>query len=294
MKNFFIQTKILLLVFLCLLSTNAHAQTNFSNLTILVSSCDKYSPLWDPFFTLLFKQWPSLQTNNQSIPIYLVSNSKIYPEQRVQTITIPNEKSWSDNMLLALDKIDTKYVLLALDDYWITEPVDEQRLMEAYTIMQKENLVMVQLAYNNPSFHLGENHPTLSDAIYTNKFARYKASLQMAIWDKEALKCLLRPGENPWQFELAGTARSHGYPGVFLNLDKNYPIKYLNASRQGHIEQNALDFALMNGLRFDRGNLPVVDKFNYQITYDAWKKRAEKFWDFLRNPGGYYKADQAL
>lgn len=270
---------------------SAFAEPTFNNVTILISSCDKYAPLWDPFFESLFKHWPSLNANNRPIPILLIANKKVFVNSRVQTLNIPNEKSWSDNMLEALRHIDTKYVILFLDDYWVTEMVDEAKLATIYHTMQDEQMAMVQLAYNNTEFHVGEKHPTLAEAIYTDRYARYKASLQLAIWDKEALQYLLKSGESPWDFEIAGTARSHGYPGIFLNIAKNYPIKYLNASRQGHIEQFAIDYALNNGIKFNRGDLPVVDGFSYRIAYNAWKKRAIKLWGFLSDPGAYYKTN---
>lgn len=281
--------QILLLTALTLHTMPSSANTNFSDLTILVSSCDKYAALWDPFFYSLFKHWPSLTAENQHLPIILVANTRAFPNERVQTINIPQERSWSDNILYALDKVNTKYVLIALEDYWISESVNEPYLREIFDVMQKEKLCMVQLAFNNPKFHFGTKHPTLKNAVYTDNYAQYKTTLQMAIWDKEALKCLLKPGENPWEFELVGTVRSHGYPGTFLNIAKDYPIRYLNATRQGHVESFALDYALANGIKFDRGNFPVVNGTNLKLEIAVWKNRLAKAWDFAKEPGSFYK-----
>ncbi len=255
-----------LLLLLNCIHTNAVPETKkIEKLTILVSSCDKYASLWDPFFASLFKQWPTLLTVNRHIPIMLIANNKHYPDPRVQMINISQETSWSDNMLLALEKINSKYVLLMLDDYWVINPVQEMQLDEILQIMQKEDIAMTQLTYNNPEFHYGVRHPKLKYAIYTNKYAQYKASLQVAIWDKHALQFLLRSGENPWEFEINGTKRSHGYPARFLNIEKNYPIEYLNATRQGHIEQAALDYVHQHHLPFKQGDLPVLDKYHLKL-----------------------------
>ncbi len=35
--------------------------------TILVSSCDGYRDLWDPFFTILKANWPELAAQQQEI-----------------------------------------------------------------------------------------------------------------------------------------------------------------------------------------------------------------------------------
>ena len=76
---------------------------SFDDLAILVVSCDKYSELWDNFFNLMYKNWPSLKDSESNVPIYLIANSKKFSDSRVQTIQIPNEISWSDNVLKALD-----------------------------------------------------------------------------------------------------------------------------------------------------------------------------------------------
>lgn len=268
-------SKLFLLIFLSFSSTSLLAK-NLEDVTILVSSCDKYAPLWNPFFTSLFKNWPSLLAENQNVPILLIANTKSYDNARISHVHIPQEISWSDNMLIALNKVKTKYVLVMLDDYWVVNPVQEQRITEIVQTMQVENIAMAQLAYNNTKFHYGTQHPASPDIIYTNQYAEYKASLQAAIWDVKALKFLIKPGENPWDFELAGTKRSHGYPAKFINIANNYPIQYLNASRQGYIEQFAVDYALQNGIKFERGNLPIIDKYKFNVTYAGIKKRLAK------------------
>lgn len=269
-------------------STHANGVV-FDNLTILVSSCDKYAIFWPPFFTSLFKQWPSLLNENNAVPILLVANSKSYIDPRVKNINIPNETSWSDNMLIALEKVKTKYVLIALDDYWISQRVDERRLYEVFKAMQQEDAAMLQISYNDPRYQNGAPHHRIKNLMYTNKYAQYKASLQMAIWDKESLKAILRPNEDPWTFELAGTARSHGYPKSFLSLSNDEPIHYINASYQGHINPHAIKYAQQNRISFDYGDFPVLGDFNFKLHVVRWERRAVKLFNFLKEPGKYYK-----
>jgi len=40
-----------------------------ANCSILIPSCDKYSDLWRPFFTLFWRHWPDCP-----FPVYLGSN----------------------------------------------------------------------------------------------------------------------------------------------------------------------------------------------------------------------------
>lgn len=263
----------------------------FNDLTILVSSCDKYAPMWGPFFASLFEQWPSLLQENNNVPVLLIANHKSYHNHRVTMINIPHESSWADNMLTALQQVNTKYVLIALDDYWITQPVNETRLNELYQTMQTEHAAMLQLSNHDPRYQDGQKHATTSNLMYINKFAHYKVSLQLAIWDTEALKVLLRPGEDPWAFELSGTARSHGYPQAFLSTNADIPIRYLNAAHQGHINPAAIEYAKQHQIPFNYAGFPVLGKFNYKITYNTWKKRAQKLISFLQQPGSFYQSE---
>lgn len=280
----------LFLVFAIFFGTGINSKpVVFNDLTILVSSCDKYSSLWDPFFVSLFKQWPSLMRENNNVPIILIANNKKFSNPRVKTFNIPNEISWSDNMIDALNQVQTKYVLIALDDYWITDPVDEQRLQELYTLMQKEDAAMINISVNDHRWQAGVKHPTVSNVMYVDKFKHYKANLQLAIWDKEVLKYLLRPGESAWAFELEGTARSHGYPKIFLGLYDEEPITHLNASDQGYIRPKAIAFAQQQQIPFSP-ELPISDKNKYKLSYKLWKGRFNKLFSILKNPKAYFES----
>ncbi len=288
MKHYKLTTALFIALTLYLPSSFAEP-AKFTDLTIVVSSCDKYAPLWEPFFASLFKQWPSLNTDNKQVPILLIANSQQYSHPRVNMVNIPQEISWADNMLTALDKVKTKYVLIALDDYWISKPVDEARLLELYAAMQQEDIGMLQTSYNTLEYQNGQPHPNLSGVAYRDKFAHYKVSLQMAIWETETLKTLLRPGEDPWTFELAGSIRSHGYPKQFLTITANEPIYYINASHLGHITQPALDYAQNNNIPFQAENFPRLRTFNWRIAYKSLKHRSQKIINFAKNPGMFYE-----
>lgn len=263
----------------------------FSDVTILVSSCDRYSFLWKPFFESLFKQWPSLQTSNRAMPILLIANTKSYDHPRIKTIQITNETSWSDNMLTALQQVKTKYVLVLLDDYWLSKPVEEKRLMQLLKILQNGNTAFIQTSFNDLNFHNGVAHENIPGVVYRKKFGHYKVSLQGGLWDKESLVYLIRPGESPWDFEIAGSIRSHGYPKAFLSLTHDEPIHYLNASHLGHITPEALDFVKAQNIRFEPGTFPRLGAFNWQISKRIWVGRWKKFVAFLKNPGLFYELE---
>lgn len=271
-------------LFLCIFSNYALAE-KYDDCVILVSSCDKYSELWSPFFKLLEENWPELNTTHKDLKVYLLANKKSYTSPKVQMINIPNEISWSDNMLVALDKIDAKYVILFLDDYWLNSKVDQKRLDEIFATMRKMDAAYVQLYMDAYPQKVVTPVLGIKDVAYKNKFQKYRASLQLAIWETKAIKQILRSGENPWEFELAASIRSSGYPKDFLIVRDNMPIDYINASYQGHILPEAVTLAK----KFDptyTNSLPVLTKEKWDLKLKELKSRWQSVKDLVtRNIG---------
>ena len=53
------------------------------DIAFVVSSCDKYYFLWDPFFKTLEKYWPDCP-----FQLYLITNSLDYQNEKVKTLNI--------------------------------------------------------------------------------------------------------------------------------------------------------------------------------------------------------------
>src|SRR5436190_9796113 len=107
-------------------------------LSVLVSSCDKYSDLWNPFFGMFFKYWEDRPYN-----IYLVSENNKYGSSRVKTINPNQNQTWSARLLWALEQIDNKYVLLMLEDYILLKKVDNQWIEHCLDVLIKNNAANV-------------------------------------------------------------------------------------------------------------------------------------------------------
>ena len=67
------------------------------------------------------------------------------------------------------------------------------------------------------------NHDTSLGLISKN--APYRTSLQAAIWKKATFEALLKPGENPWQFEINSPERSKQFLFLSVLLNKDLHIK---------------------------------------------------------------------
>lgn len=252
------------LILILLLGSFTAQARKLENVAILIPSCDKYAELWSPFFHLLHKYWPGLEQ-----PIYMISNTKKYPDVRVQHIMIPQEKSWSDNMLHALNQIPEEYVMIILEDYFITEPVKEERLESLYNQMRKEKAAYLGLV--DVSNDAKIPHPSVPGLGYLPPKADYRNSLQACIWKKDILKTILKAGENPWRFELYGAERTQELKEPFLCVSRDVPIAYFGAVYKGHWNQAAIQFLKDNNL---------VIKHSLPIETD-WQKKKFQIWSWI-------------
>jgi hypothetical protein len=238
------------------------SENKIDDVSIIVSSTDKYSELWDPFFNLLFSHWKSLNSVNKNLPIYLISNKKFYKNNRIQNIRIPQEKSWSDNMLVTLEHVKTDYVIILLEDFFINH-LDEKRMVDVLKTAQTYKVVYVQLTNLGPEYTNGGRYEHLDGLFKKAKYDDFRTSLSACLWRTDDLRFLLKSGENPWEFESApGNSRSQGMRGDFLQVIEDPPIVYLNMAFRGYLVNENVQKAKSDlGITIKRENL-LLDSDN--------------------------------
>lgn len=232
--------------------------TAFKDVTIIVSSCDKYSDLWPSFFACLFRSWPWLEGSKSAVPIILVAGQKDFAHKRVITHKIGRDKGWSANLLEVLSQVKTPYVLYLQEDYFFCKPVQKGRLKQVVNLMDTSpKVVYCQLSedviFFPPNGRFVEKKPFKMKGILKKTcYARSRNNLQAALWRKDALQTLLRRHENPWQFEKNGNKRSQYMEAVtgatFLIAQDPSPLLYLNAVYKGAIDPRVLCWLQKNKL----------------------------------------------
>lgn len=226
---------------------------HMEDITLVVSSCDKYSDLWDPFFILLKKYW------DPKMPIVLVTESKKYSFEGldVRTLDLYPEgmiPTWSELQMKALERINTEFVLFVLDDFFLEAPVQEEKIEECIRWMKDDpqiacfNFTQVMPGTNLPCGYPGfEQRPQKGE---------YRLNCQIAVWRRETLLKDMRPHENPWIFETLGSKRSYRYKDqkFYSALPDNHTFTYDNpgggALNHGKWNQRAVEL-------IERENLPV-------------------------------------
>lgn len=152
--------------------------------SILVLSCDKYEPCWKPFFTLLDKYWEGHPKT------YLVTESKKC--KYCDTINV-DSNIWSVRFREALKTIDSEYVLVMLEDFFIRDYVDTDRIGE---IEFKDGVICYnfEIDYRDPLIHGEKWDIQRNNQVYLN-------SCQPTLWKKDLLLERLRENKNPQEWE---------------------------------------------------------------------------------------------
>jgi hypothetical protein len=193
---------------------------------VIVSSFDSYQDLWEPFFTLFFRYWPDCP-----FPVYLIANRQRYPDRRVTTLLLGEDRNWATNMRAALAMIPQPYLIYMQEDYLLERPVDTGRILRLADYMQQRRAACLRL-YPSP----GPDRPCADNLEVgeIDRLAPYRVCLQAALWDRQALESLLVDGESAWNMEGRGSIRSRSLAQPFLSVRRD--------PRTGRISDPALPY----------------------------------------------------
>jgi hypothetical protein len=194
------------------------------NISVLIGTCDAYSPLWRNF-DILFQRYWQLPTKN-----ILVSETEIFSNNHYQTVT-PGKKPWGERVLESLELIDTEYVFFILDDYYLTESFTQEFIDDHIKILEKHNAVkiMTDIDYGEPIYYLEH----IEEDLYKFKMTSdYLNSIQPAIWKTSYLKQVLKPDYSPWDFEIKGNDFTKTLNPIIL-LKARPEHMYFNFARIG-------------------------------------------------------------
>ena len=156
-------------------------------LSVLILSCDAYEDTWYPFFILKNKYWKACPYKT-----YIMTETKDceYAE------TIKVQGAWTKRFREALKQIPTDYVLIMLDDFFIRDYVDQDRINKIK--FDKDIAVFnFEKAYNMPTLKKSVNGFNLRP----NR-APYLNSCQPSVHNKKKLLKRLKKDQTPWEWEL--------------------------------------------------------------------------------------------
>ena len=238
------------------------------DVAILISSCDAFQDLWQPFFTLFWRYWPDCPYR-----LFLITNGLRFDDPNVTSIQVGTDRHWASNCRVALTRIPHPFVLYLQEDYLLRNSVDTSRVRKLVSCFQRMKAGCMRL-YPCPGPDL--QVPGNDEVGLVRKGAPYRVSLQAAVWRKEVLEGLLMDGETGWEMELEGSRRSDSLEIPFLSVmmdsstgeNTNPPIPYFSQSVvKGKWTRQAVRLCVMEGI-------PV--NLRRRAVYTWWEEMWEK------------------
>ena len=164
---------------------------------ILVVSCDKYSDVWDPFFSIFAKRWPDCP-----YPVFLGTGHKTCSAPGVTSIRVGDDKTWAENLLAMLAAVDAPRILMFLEDFLLTGQVPTEKVASLLRVAVENDVGCLRLVPHRPSGRPVPQWPGLGEI---RRGEEYRVSTQVAIWEDNLLRSLAWPGFSAWDFELIGS-----------------------------------------------------------------------------------------
>lgn len=183
-----------------------------SELSVLVVSCDHYSDLWLPFFSLFWKYWPDCPYQ-----VYLGANQLTYDDQRVTTVLTRDDPSWAESTRRMVQRVPSDYLLVLLEDFLFRDSVATGEIEQCFQSLRALGGGYLRLKPFPKPDRSVSGHPWIGEI---KPGAPYRAALQAAIWRKDVLLSLLVDGETAWDMEVLGSRRSDALPESFYSVWK--------------------------------------------------------------------------
>lgn len=233
--------------------------------TILVVGYDGYKDVWDENFRLMNMNW-----NDR--PRTILANGLLTPEYKnVEIINAGSDAEWSKKVQVAMKSIDTPYVLLLLEDFFIADKVDTDKIYSALQLVSDENIKFYQILVQLMKQSWAEGKAFKNDKhvhiIPSDK--KYPVNLQAAIWDSDFLReCVGEENYNAWQFEIRHIDRRVNEDKIEFLIDDTNMLNIVHSVVQSKYLRCAIKSLKKRGYSVDLSKRPMMsrnEEFKYQL-----------------------------
>lgn len=224
-----------------------------NDFTMLIFSCEKFSDLWDAHVRLLEQNWP-----DRGADTFLVTDAPhetAFPKVRV--LPAGTDAEFTARVRHACETVQSKYVFVTLDDYFLIQPVDTGRIRHLISVMERENLDYLRL-YDRPKRATGTPIPGEPGLYRIVNDTRYSVNLYAGIWRREFFLQTAVGERNPWSYE---ASLSHAATALHANcaMDARKDFVILDVVRKGKILNKANRYLKKHDLY--HGDRPVQSRW---------------------------------
>lgn len=211
---------------------------------MLVLSCDKNADTFEAFNHCVEKYYPK----HPEI-IYTTETIK-NPYYKTISYDIPLEQ-WTKRIRKTLQDIDDEQILLIMDDCFIRQPVDTQRI-EYLSKQLKGNIA--QFCFEK-SYDENDKETEVVGMKKRQHGSDYEVSINCGLWQRDKLIDVLSRDSDPWDVELNQDNRGYDY---YINSG-DYIINW------GYITW--IPTGIFKG-KWCKNIIPFFEKENIKVNYE--------------------------
>lgn len=237
-----------------------------SDFSVVISTCDKFSDLWDAHVLLLNQNWA-----DRNVETFLVTDK---PTDRtfghVTVVAAGEGTEITERLRAVLPQVRTEYVLFTLDDYFLTEPISTKAIREDLQIMKKHRIDYLRLFVMTRKSLKNRKAKELEPGIFLldNNAGDYIVSLYAGIWRKDFMERTLSKPLNAWQYEVALTTMARQMNARCADSRRGeFPI--LDVIRKGKVLTKARSYFDRNPI-YNGNRETMKAKDEWMIELRTW------------------------
>ena len=249
-------------------------------MSIVVISCDAFEDIVSGYLRFLRENWADCP-----YPIFVSMEDKTFVDDTVKVLPCGMGNSWTKRAIIALESAKTEYILLTVDDLYMSERVDTNDFEAALDFMDREKVDY----YRIPTFKVpGQksiDHPRNSNVELIPKNRTYGITFGSSIWRKGELLRVLGDGtKTAWDlendFSKSAAEAELGYYDSYV-ADKRHLLHSVHMAKGGKWLPDAVREIREKGYELDLGNRELVSR-STDLKYKIYARGSQVCPRFMR------------
>lgn len=258
-------------------------------LSIIVLSSDGYSDCWDPFFSLLKKNFPEAK----NYEIILSTNTKEFEFSGLNIKTLRNgiDTPWSKRLKLSLASSSNEIVMVLVEDFFILSRINSKVFENLLnSIKTNKEIDHIRMLYKMDRVKTVPSKYQYLDEI--DQYTKHRFLFLPGFWKKSVLQKYVTNFESPYMAEKMGVVKSWILKDGFYAISKSYIEKFenlYNCGTSGAIVKGKWEKWLPNIL--EENNVYIDFKIRgFRDDKSKQKANIKIYMNLLNNPFSTFKS----
>lgn len=231
---------------------------------LLISSCEAFSDLWEYHIQLLDENW-----GDRNIPTTIVTDKVHYDDSNlsIRVFSAGEGKEMPQRIGKVLETINSEYVLLTFDDYFLIDKIDNQKIDYLLEVMEKEKLDYMRM------FPIPKEKKKIKgykDLYWIDLSRNYSINLYPGLWRTEFLRQTVSEKMNVWDYEVSLTRIARDNNKLCAMSRGDY-FPFLDVIRKGKILHKAKKYLDKRGMVLNRELISWKEELRLELMKNSKK-----------------------